>query len=256
MNRSVVSRTARLNGGRARGCRPWLANRHPSSVPPTTRQKTKRKPHSTRGSNGAPTRVRLGGPRNGRLHVLLLAPAAKRTARLPRSTSRRSQMPPPRQGNARTPLTLGTWFPCRSGPTLSRRCQRRVVLVRLSTASLGLRPRCGAHRRCEQERSCQERIVPDACPPASRQIRANIRSVGVVRLRNLPVRGQAAAASRIEEFATPSVSGLSDWQRESQALQQEHAQHLARNSVLWSYWRVGQHDACVVARMRARVGPA
>ena len=46
-NQSVVSRTARPNGGRARGCRPWLANRHPvhaSSVPPMTRQKTKRKP--------------------------------------------------------------------------------------------------------------------------------------------------------------------------------------------------------------------
>ena len=76
-------------------------------------------------------------------------------------------LPPPREDNVWTPPTLGTWFPCRSwlGPTLPRRCQWRVVLVLLnsptrsamrcrqqvgshrSTASLGLRPRCGAYRR-------------------------------------------------------------------------------------------------------------
>ena len=32
MKRSVVSRTARPNGGRARGCPPWLANHHPSGM--------------------------------------------------------------------------------------------------------------------------------------------------------------------------------------------------------------------------------
>ena len=93
MSWSVVSRTARPNGGRARESRRWLAGHHPSgtrilalSVPPTTRQKKKRKPHSACGSNGAPTRVPLGGPRNGERHVLSLAPTAKRTARLHHST--------------------------------------------------------------------------------------------------------------------------------------------------------------------------
>ena len=57
MRWSVVNRTARPNGGRARESRRWLAVHHPSgtkilasSVPPTTRQKKKRKPRSACGS--------------------------------------------------------------------------------------------------------------------------------------------------------------------------------------------------------------
>ena len=141
MRWSVVNRTARPNGGRARESRRWLAVHHPSgtkilasSVPPTTRQKKKRKPRSACGSNGAPTRVPLGGPRNGERHVLSLAPTAKRTARLHHSTSRLSRWPPPREGNVWTPPILGTWFPCRSllGPTQLRQHQQRVVVVRLN----------------------------------------------------------------------------------------------------------------------------
>ena len=79
----------------------------------------------------------------------------------------------------------------------------------------------------------QKRIVPDSCPYLPTNSGQHpFGWSGPFAQPPCSWTSGKVAASRIEEIVTPSASGLSDWQRESQALQQEHAEQMGRNSVL------------------------